>query len=51
MCIMTGPAVERCQEALQSLVFYHDQVSDEISLHVISSCVVFIVHCSAEMLA
>lgn len=48
---MKGPAVDCCQEALQSLVFYHDPASNGISLHVISSRVGFIVHCSAEMLA
>lgn len=48
---MRGPAVDYCQEALQSLMFYHDPASHGISLRVISSRVVFIVHCTADMLA
>lgn len=48
---MKDPTVVCCQDVLHKLMFYHNPASDGISLHVISSCVVFIVHCSAEMLA
>lgn len=48
---MKGHDVEDCQEAQHSLMVQQDPESDGISFHVISSPVVFLVHCYAAKLA